>query len=154
MPPVYAGPYVGGHEPMTVVFGGEEHPFVLAPSGHAIGYAVGGCGPIPLHCDLGGEVWREYRHRPEVRRAFRACRRWLSDEGRRPLRMLVHVYDGRSEEPDACEVYGWRAALMAARAMREEARDWRSGSLASGAHVVVLDAAQYRAALRSSGLDD
>ncbi len=153
MSPVYAGPYVGGHEPMTVVCDGEEWPFVLAPDGPTLGHVVGFCGGVPLHCEVGGEVWREYRHRPEVRAAFRACRRWLSDGGKHPLRMLVHVYDGKHDEPDTCEVYGWRAALTAARAMLADARD-RDDRRRYGTRVVVLDAAQYRAALRSAGMDD
>ena len=148
MGPVYAGPYVGGHEPMTVTIDGTEVPFILAPDGWHIGYGAYQ-GPVSLHSEAGGEIWREYRHLPDVRRAFRACRRWRGG----PLRMLVHIYDGKHDEPDTCEVYGWRAALTAARAMLADARD-RDDRRRYGTRVVVLDAAQYRAALRSAGMDD
>ena len=102
--------------------------------------------PYQGPCEVAGEVWREYRHRPEVRRAFRACRRWLGG----PLRMLVTVTaSDRAETEDTCEVYGWRAALTAARAMRTELPEgWRRP------RVTVLDAVLYRAALRSAGMED
>lgn len=79
-------------------------------------------GQVALYSPAGAELVRyasceDYR---AARRAVRACRRAM---GHGPMRLRVtiaHEGFGDREISDACEVYGWRAALVAVRAMRAE----------------------------------
>lgn len=66
-----------------------------------------------------------------TRRAVRAVRRYIGG----PMRIGVTLTSGPSysETETACEVYGWRAALTAVRAMRDEHREGRE------IHVHVFD---------------
>lgn len=81
-------------------------------------------GSVALYSDSGAEIVKlafltDLRM---ARRAVRACRRAM-DSG--PMRLRVSVTEerpGGREWTDTVDVYGWRAALTAVRAMRAEVR--------------------------------
>lgn len=91
-------------------------------------------GDIALYNETGASMYIGADDFREARRAARAVRRYLG----RPTRIRVTITEGPSysQREDTCDVYGWRAALVAARAMRAEC-DERSGPWI---HVTARDA--------------
>ena len=102
----------------------------------AEGYYIGRCneGPVALYSRTGAELAREaFMHDARgARRAIRTVRRATLTG---PMRIRCSVYteqgDLRGEDSEPmysaeCDVYGWRAALTAIRAMRAEMpHGWR-----------------------------
>lgn len=123
----------------------RDNGLTLAPRGGYIGH--GDYGPAPLYSLSGVEIVRDgfvCGDPGATRRAVRAVRRWHGG----PMRILCEVYTeqgdlrGEDSEPmhfDSCEVYGWRAALTAIRAMRREMPyGWRLLRLTSDARLDAL----------------
>ncbi len=115
--------------------------FTLDPHGPYIGR--GPDGDVSLYNMTGADIVRaSYHHDASAtRRAVRSVRRWHGG----PMRIACDVFteqgDHRGElsEPmysERCEVYGWRAALTAIRAMRREMpHGWRLLHLTSDARL-------------------
>lgn len=114
----------------------------LAPHGPYIGRCDGES--VSLYNLTGATIARDaftFGDHREARRALRSVRRYHGG----PMRLACYVGteqgDLRGEESEAmysatCEVYGWRAALVAIRAMRQEMpHGWRTLHLVSDARL-------------------
>lgn len=80
-------------------------------------------GDVALYNDTGAELVVQEMlcgDGPALRRALRTVRRVYGGPMR--LRCVVVEGSGDRETRDGCDVYGWRAALTALRAMRSECR--------------------------------
>ena len=93
--------------------------FLLEKS-RELGYSVG---TAPLYCPAWVEAFLEAVNHSwsAAYRELRAAR-LAESRGGRPMRIRIEVvgHDGHDEPSDWAEVYGWRAALACARAMRAE----------------------------------
>lgn len=107
--------FAGFYGPETLTLGGASCPWYIGR---------GPAGDIALYTDAGAAIVRAafLANVPMARRAVRACRRARNDG---PMRLRVTVSrqgPGDREYVEEATVYGWRAALVAVRAMREEFR--------------------------------
>lgn len=75
-------------------------------------------GPCSPYCAAGASALLSMDD-GERRRALRSYRRWVGGPMRIRVRASAYRHSGMYDA-DECEVYGWRAALTAARAMRSE----------------------------------
>lgn len=110
----------------------------------------------------GGADLAEWRNGPagsrEARRWLRRFRRDLAQETGQPMRITIEVWQpararAGDELVDCCEVFGWRAALTAIRALRAEHTDPRWGKPPHGTRFVAFDDREWRAVTAGMDLD-